>query len=101
MKLQLFTLLAVSEKFMIPCLNKKIFGIECPGCGMQRSMAFLLKGDFVDAFKMYPAIYTLILLFGFLAINNFVTVKHANKIIIGLSISSVVLILTNYILKFI
>ncbi|PCJ98473.1 MAG: hypothetical protein COA50_02030 [Flavobacteriaceae bacterium] len=86
---------------MLPCLNKRIFGIECPGCGLQRSMAFLLKGDFLEAFKMYPAIYTLILLFSFLMINNFVKIKHANKIIIGLSISSVVLILTNYILKFI
>ncbi len=89
------------EDYMLPCFNKKYFGIDCPGCGIQRSVAFLLKGEFVAAFKMYPAIYTLILLFSFLLINNFYKIKYSNHIIISLAISSVIIILTNYILKFI
>ncbi|WP_375240011.1 DUF2752 domain-containing protein, partial [Aurantibacter sp.] len=46
---------------MLPCLNKKIFGFECMGCGMQRSTLLIFKGEFINAFKMYPAIYTLLL----------------------------------------
>ncbi len=88
------------EKYMLPCFSKKIFGVDCPGCGIQRSVSLILQGEFVAAFKMYPGIYTLILLFGFLLVNNFYTIKHSNKIIITLTISTVFLILTNYILKF-
>jgi len=89
------------EDFMLPYLNKKIFGVECPGCGIQRATALLFQGDFTAAFKMYPAIYTLIFMFLFLGVNNFYSVKHANKIIIVLVIVNLTIILTNYILKFI
>ena len=89
------------EDYMLPCFTKKILGVDCPGCGLQRSLAFLLKGDFVRAFEMYPAIFTIIPLLCFLLADTFFKIKHANKISIALMISSVVLILTNYILKFI
>ncbi|MCG2461947.1 DUF2752 domain-containing protein [Flavobacteriaceae bacterium F89] len=86
---------------MIPCLNKKIFGVDCPGCGIQRSVALLLEGNFGEAFKMYPAIYTLIPLMAILLWDNFRPLKHANTIIITFTTLSIVLILINYILKFI
>ncbi|MFA7446524.1 MAG: DUF2752 domain-containing protein, partial [Flavobacteriaceae bacterium] len=44
------------EDYMLPCMNKKLFGIDCMGCGIQRSVALLLRGEFVEAFYMYPAI---------------------------------------------
>ncbi|WP_245731371.1 DUF2752 domain-containing protein [Kriegella aquimaris] len=86
---------------MLPCITKKLFDFDCPGCGLQRSVVLLLKGDFIGAFEMYPAIYSIVLLFSFLLINNFTTIKYANKITILLMISSVVLILGNFILKMI
>lgn len=69
------------------------------GCGMQRSISLILHGNFVDAFYMYPAIYTLILLFGVIAVNTFKNFKYANKIIIILAILNVVIIIGNFILK--
>ena len=48
------------EKYMLPCLNKKLFGFECMGCGLQRAFSLLIHGEFTAAFYMYPAIYTLI-----------------------------------------
>ncbi|MEH6537498.1 MAG: DUF2752 domain-containing protein [Psychroserpens sp.] len=84
---------------MLPCLNKKLFGIECMGCGMQRSLALILQGDLVGAFYMYPAIYTLILLIGFVFINYFKNFKNSNKIIITLAVVNLVLILGNFIIK--
>ncbi len=88
-----------ADSYMLPCLNKKLFGVACPGCGIQRAVVLLFKGEFGAAFAMYPAIYTLLLLFGFLAFNKFYTVKHANKIIITLAVINLTIILTNYILK--
>ncbi len=75
-------------------------GIECTGCGIQRAAVLLYHGEFVEAFKMYPAIYPLILLLGFLLLDNLMTIKYANKISIFLMISSVATILINFILKF-
>lgn len=90
-----------SEGFMLPCLNKQIFGFDCPGCGLQRAVALLFKGEFLEAFIMYPAIYPLLLLFGFLGADQLIKIKYSNIITIVLMITSVVFILTNYILKFI
>ena len=98
--MQLATLLFFMEGYMLPCLNKTFFGIECPGCGAQRSISLLFQGEFVEAFQMYPATFTIIPLMGFLLADNFFNIKYGNKIIITLMVSSVVLILGNYILKF-
>ncbi|AUP81721.1 hypothetical protein C1H87_21450 [Flavivirga eckloniae] len=84
---------------MLPCLNKKLFGIECMGCGFQRSIALIFKGQFADAFYMYPAVYTLLLLFIFIVINMFKNYKHAYKIIVILAIINTIIIITNFILK--
>lgn len=86
---------------MLPCFTKKIFGIDCPGCGLQRGVAFILKGDFSAAWDMYPALFTILPLFAVLAADHFFQIKYANKLIITLMITSVALILINYLLKFI
>lgn len=89
------------EDFMFPCLSKQIFGLECPGCGLQRSVVFLLRGEFIEAFYMYPAIYSIIALLLFLLADSFFKIKYSNIITITLLVSSVVLILGNFILKLI
>ncbi|MFC4635663.1 DUF2752 domain-containing protein [Dokdonia ponticola] len=87
------------EEYMLPCLNKKYLGFECMGCGIQRSAALLLKGEFIDAFYMYPGIYPLIALLGFLLVNQFITIKYANKTIIFLAILTVSTIIVSYLIK--
>ena len=91
----------LAEQNMIPCLSKSMLGIDCPGCGLQRSIVFLLRGEFWEAFLMYPAIYALIALFGFLIFDYFLKIKYSNTINMVLMILTVSLILINYILKFI
>ncbi|MEM6517605.1 MAG: DUF2752 domain-containing protein [Bacteroidota bacterium] len=87
------------EDYMFPCLNKKLFGLECMGCGMQRSISLILHGDFIAAFQMYPAIYTLILMLGVIGINYFRSFKYAYQIIITLVVINTILILGNFIFK--
>lgn len=87
------------EDFMLPCLTKKMFGIDCLGCGMQRSALFLFKGDFSSAFYMYPAIFTLIILFLFTIFHLVFKFKNGHTAILGLFILNIIIILTNYILK--
>ena len=89
------------EDYMIPCLNKKLFGFECLGCGLQRSVSLIFHGEFIAAFKMYPAIYLLIPLFLLIGVNIFYKFKNANKIINILAIVSVSIIIISYIIKLI
>lgn len=87
------------EDFMLPCLNKKFFGLECMGCGMQRAVALVFQGKFEDAFFMYPAIYSLIILSGVIVFSLFKTFKNSNKIITILAILNGIIILTSFIFK--
>ena len=84
---------------MLPCLNKKFFGIDCLGCGIQRALSLLISGDFIAAFKMYPAIYTLLLLAVVVTLNFFYKVKYAQKIISILAIINVFIIVISYLIK--
>lgn len=49
------------ENFMLPCLFREYFGFDCPGCGFQRSVASLIRGEFGVAFALYPPVYTFVL----------------------------------------
>lgn len=84
---------------MLPCLNKKLFGLECYGCGGQRSLALLLKGDFAGALEMFPAIYPLLFLLGFLILNLFFKFKHDYTVKIGLIIFTAVVMVVSYLYK--
>lgn len=81
---------------MLPCINKAVFGIDCMGCGMQRSIALLASGEFVSAFKMFPAIYSLLLLLLVVGLNIFVKFKYALHIKMGLIILNGVIIVLGY-----
>ncbi|MFD2824735.1 DUF2752 domain-containing protein [Lacinutrix iliipiscaria] len=89
------------EDYMLPCLNKKLFGIDCLGCGMQRSIALIIQGDFKAAFVMYPAIYTIILMLFVLALHLKFKFKNGHKYLLALFIINILIIITNYINKFI
>jgi len=95
------TLLLKLEDYMLPCFTKKYTGFECLGCGLQRAMALLLNGEFVAAFYMYPAIYTLIILVVNIAVRFFYTFQYQTKLINSLTILNIVIIFVNYILKII
>ncbi len=87
------------EKYMLPCINKKIFGVDCLGCGMQRAISLLFQGEFKAAFYMYPAIYPLLLLLVFLGFNSFMKFKYGQLIKTGLMITSVLTIIFSYVIK--
>ena len=87
------------EEYMIPCMNKKLFGVECMGCGTQRAIWLLLQGDFIGAFKMFPAIYTTVLLFFFIGLHFIDKSRNYRKIIISLAIVNAVIMIIAYFYK--
>lgn len=87
------------EDYMLPCLNKKLFGIECLGCGFQRSLLYVIKGDFIAAFNVYPAIFTLLITAFFLLLHLKFKFKNSRKIIIILATINVLFIVVSYVIK--
>lgn len=99
MKIQLLQLFIMIEDYMLPCMNKKLFGVDCPGCGLQRSVVHLLKGEFVAAFEMYPAIYGLVSLIIFVVASQFIKFRFDTQIKIFLGILTAATIIISYALK--
>lgn len=87
------------EQYMIPCLNKKLFGFDCLGCGFQRASIHLIKGNFADAFYLYPAIYPLLLLCCYFIVNKFIKFKHHRKITLALISINILTIVISYGIK--
>ncbi len=87
------------EKNLLSCHWKQNYGVECSGCGMQRSLIHLLKGEFTEAFFMYPAVYTLIAMLAYLGLHLKFNFQKGHKILLYLFIINVVLIVGNFILK--
>ncbi|NJW54118.1 DUF2752 domain-containing protein [Salinimicrobium oceani] len=87
------------EEFMLPCLNKQFLGFDCLGCGAQRAFALVFQGEFVAAFKMFPAIYTILLLLLFLFTNLFFKFKGDWYVKIALFIVNAVIIIGAYFYK--
>ena len=89
----------LTDDFLLPCLNKSLFGIDCLGCGIQRAFMLLIRGEFILAYKMYPAIYTLLLFGFFLLINKKMKFKNSRNIIITFAIINVLIIVISYYIK--
>lgn len=87
------------EEYMIPCMNKSIFGIDCMGCGTQRSLLLLLDGEFIEAFKMFPAIYTTILFFCFVLLHFIDKTRNYHKLLISFAILNASIMIISYFYK--
>jgi len=54
---------------MIPCGIKSLFGIDCPSCGLQRSLFYLANGDILDSICYFPSLILFLTAFLILGIN--------------------------------
>ena len=87
------------EEYMIPCFSKSLFGMECLGCGTQRAFMLVLRGEFILGFKMFPAIYTTIILFAFIALHFIDRSRNYHRLIVGFAILNAVIMIISYIYK--
>ncbi len=58
------------EQKELPCLFKKYFHFDCPGCGFQRSIIALLKGNITESFLLFPTTIALLIFFVCFFTNN-------------------------------
>ncbi|WP_460679796.1 DUF2752 domain-containing protein [Mucilaginibacter koreensis] len=74
---------------LLPCPIKYLTGIDCPGCGFQRSFVALLHGNFHQSFLFYPATLPLLTVTVYTIADNRFKLDTANN-----SIKKCVYILT-------
>ncbi len=84
---------------MLPCVSKSLFGVDCFGCGSQRALVLVCKGNFIEAFQMYPAIYTTILFFAFLGLHFLDKTRNYFKPILGLAVLNLFIMILAYFYK--
>jgi len=87
------------ESHQQPCFYKKTFGIDCPGCGMQRAIIELLKGNFIESFKEYPALIPIVFVISFLILHLIFKFKKGAFIIKISFIFTCAIIVINYVIK--
>ncbi|MCJ7758266.1 MAG: DUF2752 domain-containing protein [Gillisia sp.] len=64
-------------------------------------MLLLFDGEFSEAFRMFPAIYSVLILLIFVLYNLFYKFKYDFSIKIGLILINAAIILINYVIKMI
>ncbi|GGX32696.1 DUF2752 domain-containing protein [Aquimarina muelleri] len=88
------------ESSTLKCPGKELIGLNCLGCGLQRSFILLLKGNLIDSFLMYPALIPIIIMFVYLIVHLFLNFKKGAKTLQYFYLLNTILIIANYIIKF-
>lgn len=84
------------QKNLIPCPFKKMTGIDCPGCGFQRSFLALLQGDINKSFQLYPATIPLLLIIIYTVVNARWPMERKNYLKKTLYIGTATIIIVFY-----
>ena len=84
---------------MLICPSVKYWNMQCPGCGMQRSMIALLEGDLFSSLQLYPALIPLITLFTYTLLHLKYNFTGAAKNITVMQVAVVSIITAHYIYK--
>ena len=95
------SLISWLENNMSACPYKKYLGVDCMGCGMQRSFVALLKGNFQESFYYYPALLPLIFMFLFLIAHLFFKFKNGGNWLKYQFIFVVAIVVVNFVVKLI
>lgn len=95
------TIIRWLEDHMLPCLYQKYLGMECPGCGMQRSFIELLKGNLLESFKLYPALLPVLFTLVLAASHLMFKFKKGPSLIVWSFSFSAAIIVINFVVKLI
>ncbi|PKR80793.1 hypothetical protein CW751_08475 [Brumimicrobium salinarum] len=86
---------------LLPCSFKSTLGIECFGCGTQRSFLALLQGDVLTSFLLNPGVITMIITIIFLISAYFRKPKWIVRIATIGALSTAFGMIGNFIFKMI
>ena len=88
-----------TNRFLLPCPFKHLTGIDCPGCGFQRSLMALLQGNWMESLHYYPATVPVLLLALFFLVKMKVRFPQAETISKVLWAIAAVTVIVSYTFK--
>ena len=65
----------------VGCVYKRMFGIDCPGCGMTRAWFSFFKGDLHQALVYHPLFWSVPIIFGVVIFEPYIKSKKVIPII--------------------
>jgi hypothetical protein len=87
------------EEHSLPCLWKSTLGIECPGCGTQRAVIELMKGNLWESFLAWPPLLPVLFMILYLVLFLIFRFKSGVRVLTITFILNAVIISLNYIYK--
>ena len=89
------------EQYALTCPSKYFFGVDCPGCGMQRSFIALLKGNFMESFILYPALLPMLFMVWLLIVHLVFKLNKGAKYLQYTFIFTASVVMINFIVRLI
>ena len=89
------------KEHMLPCVFVKYLGIECPGCGTQRSFIALLNGNFSESFAQNASLIPFLITIFFTICHLIFSYKSGARIIVILFSSTVAIMVGQFVMKLI
>lgn len=87
------------EHHLLPCFFKSYFGVECPGCGLQRSFISLLKGNFLESLNYHAALIPLIIAIILLIVQLVINHEKGSKWVMWAFILTAAITVIQFIVK--
>ena len=87
------------QDWLLPCPIKTIIGIDCPGCGFQRSLLALLQGHWHESYRLYPATVPLLILLLYAVVKGLFRFDMRNTVMKLLAVACGWFVLGVYLLK--
>jgi hypothetical protein len=87
------------QDHLLPCPFKYLTGIDCPGCGFQRSLLALVKGDLHQSFLLYPPTIPLLIMAAWWLVDSIFKLDTRSLVKKTLFIVVALIITVSYALK--
>jgi hypothetical protein len=87
------------EQHQLTCSVKSHLGIECPGCGTQRALIALLRGDVIGSVHYHPGVILFLITLIIVGLQVIFQFKNGGTVAMWGFISTVAVTMVNYILK--
>jgi Protein of unknown function (DUF2752) len=87
------------EQHMLRCPSKMLLKIDCPGCGLQRGILAMLKGNWAESFQIYPATLPILVMFAYLLLHLLFKFKNGARNLSFIFMFCAGIILVHYIYK--
>ncbi len=87
------------EEHLFSCSFKTAFGVDCPGCGMQRAFLALIKGNLVESLNFNASLIPFLLTFFYSIAHLIINFKNGARNIVWFFCITVGIMVVNFVIK--